>query len=354
MSAALSFQLSALELNKLVYETGSRSSPVPRINILDGVHVLDGGLASELEYAGARIDGPLWSAQVLEDEPEKLLAVHRAYIEAGAQCIATCSYQVSRMGYMEVGLPPQRADAALLRSVELARSAAAEFTDRKVLVAGSLGPYGAAMHNGAEYTGDYSCSYAELVEFHRQRIEVFARAGGNQKPDLLAFETFSSLEEVRAVGEAMAAFHPTGQESPGRGPGTWPTLPAWFSFSCRDETRVSHGELLRDCAAAVARLPQTVAIGVNCTQPAWITALIAELRAASDKPIIVYPNSGEGWDAARRCWTGTSDPEDFGAKAAEWFKAGAQMVGGCCRTRPAHIRAVASSGKDVGAVCNQF
>jgi homocysteine S-methyltransferase len=113
--------------------------------------------------------------------------------------------------------------------------------------------------------------------------------------------------------------------------------------------------LLRDCAAAVARLPQTVAIGVNCTQPALITALIAELRAASDKPVIVYPNSGEGWDAARRCWTGTSDPEDFGAKAAEWFKAGAQMVGGCCRTRPAHIRAVArAAGRSLGAVCNQF
>ena len=55
--------------------------------------------------AGARIDGPLWSAHVLEDEPEKLVAVHRAYIEAGAQCIATCSYQVSRMGYAEAGLP---------------------------------------------------------------------------------------------------------------------------------------------------------------------------------------------------------------------------------------------------------
>ena len=120
-----------------------------RENILRGVHVIDGGLASELEYLGARIDGPLWSAHVLEDEPEKVAAVHRAYIEAGSQCIATCSYQVSRMGYAEVGLSPERADAALLRSVALARSAAAEFRDRRVLVAGSLGPYGAALHNGA-------------------------------------------------------------------------------------------------------------------------------------------------------------------------------------------------------------
>jgi homocysteine S-methyltransferase len=295
-------------------------------SLLKGVHVIDGGLATELEYQGARIDGPLWSAHVLEDEPEILLAVHRAYIDAGAQCIATCSYQVSRMGYAEAGLKPERADAALLRSVELAHRAAAEFPGRRVLVAGSLGPYGAALHNGAEYTGDYDCSYGDLVRFHRERIEVFAQAGGPGIPDLLAFETFPSLEEARAVGEAMA-------------PG--PTLPAWFSFSCRDEKHVSHGERVADCAALVASFPQTVAIGVNCVPPGWIPSLIAELRAASGKPILVYPNSGEGWDAAARCWTGVSDPADFGSKAGEWFKAGAQVVGGCCRTRPAHIRAVA-------------
>jgi homocysteine S-methyltransferase len=145
-----------------------------RNTILHDLRVIDGGLATELEYQGARIDGPLWSAQVLEDEPEKLLAVHRAYIQAGAQCIATCSYQVSRIGYAEVGLKTERTDAALLRSVELARSVVGEFPDRRVLVAGSLGPYGAALHNGGEYHGNYDCSYADLVRFHRERIEVFA------------------------------------------------------------------------------------------------------------------------------------------------------------------------------------
>lgn len=302
--------------------------PIERGNILSGVRVLDGGLATELEYRGARIDGPLWSAHVLEDAPEILLAVHRAYIEAGAQCIATCSYQVSRMGYAEAGLTAERADAALLRPVELARQAAAEFPDRRVLVAGSLGPHGAALHNGGEYTGVYDCSYADLVQFHRERIEVFAGATGMSRPDMLAFETFPSLEEVRAVGEAMAQ---------------WPELKAWFSFSCRDEKHVSHGERVADCAAVVAAFPQTAAIGVNCVPPRWVPSLIDELRKGSTKPILVYPNSGEGWDAARRRWTGVTDPGEFGAKAAEWFAAGAQIVGGCCRTRPAHIQAVASA-----------
>ena len=299
-----------------------------RDSILRGIHVIDGGLATELEHIGARIDGPLWSAHVLEDEPEKLLAVHRAYIQAGAECIATCSYQVSRLGYVEVGLTAQRADAALLRSVELARRVVAEFPERRVLVAGSLGPYGAALHNGGEYSGNYDCSYNDLVCFHRERIEVFAGAKSSQAPDLLAFETFPSLEEARAVGEAMTP---------------WPGLRAWFSFSCRDEMRVSHGERVADCAALVASFPQTVAIGVNCVPPKWVPALIAELQAGSDKPIVVYPNSGEGWDAARRSWTGVTDPVEFGVHAKEWFKAGAQMVGGCCRTRPAHIREVAEA-----------
>ncbi len=297
-----------------------------RDSILRGIHVIDGGLATELEYAGARIDGPLWSAHVLEDEPEKLLAAHRAYIQAGAECIATCSYQVSRMGYAELGLTAEQADAALLRSVELARSVAAEFPERRVLVAGSLGPYGAALHNGGEYHGNYDCSHDSLVRFHRERIAIFANARGTQAPDLLAFETFPSLEEARAVGEAMAP---------------WPSLRAWFSFSCRDSGHVSHGERVAECATLVASFPQTVAIGVNCVPPKWIPALIGELRSASDKPIVVYPNSGEGWDAKRRSWTGVTDPENFGACAAEWFKEGAQIVGGCCRTRPAHIAAVA-------------
>jgi homocysteine S-methyltransferase len=295
--------------------------------LLRGIHVLDGGMASELEYQGANIDGPLWSAHVLEDAREKVVAVHRAYIEAGAQCILTASYQVSRMGYAEFGLSPERADAALLRAVSLARTAATEFPQRRVVVAASLGPYGAALHNGAEYHGNYGIGFDELVEFHRSRIRVLAE-GGTNAPDLLAFETLPSLEEAEAIGEALEP---------------WPNITAWFCFTCKDEKHVAHRELLSECAAAVARFPQTVAIGVNCTHPALMPALIGELRRASDKPVVVYPNSGEGWDAVTRNWTGSANPESYGAQAADWFRVGAQIVGGCCCTRPAHIRLVAEA-----------
>jgi homocysteine S-methyltransferase len=293
------------------------------------IRVLDGGMASELEYLGANLNGPLWSAHVLEDAPEKIIAVHRAYIEAGADVIETVSYQVSRMGYAQLGLAPERADAALLLSVDLARAAAAEFPNRGTLIASSLGPYGAALHNGAEYHGNYNIAFADLVSFHRQRIEVLANTNGRAiQPDLLAFETLPSLEEAKAIGEALAP---------------WPDLAAWFSFTCKDVQCVAHGESLRDCEAYVASLPQTIAIGVNCTHPMLITSLIGELRAATAKPIIAYPNSGEGWDAKTRRWTGTNDPPAYEAFAAEWFSAGAQIVGGCCRTRPAHIHQVANA-----------
>ena len=300
------------------------------MSLLQGVRVLDGGMASELEYLGADINGSLWSAQVLEDAPEKIIAVHRAYIEAGADIIETASYQVSRLGYDEVGLAPSRADAALLRSVDLARKAASYYPDRRILIAASLGPYGAALHNGAEYHGNYTCTFNDLVDFHQQRIGVLASARPSDAPDLLAFETLPSLAEAEAIGQALALH---------------PELAAWFSFTCRDVRCVAHGEPLRQCATAVAAFPQTAAIGVNCTHPSFISALIAELRSATDKPIIVYPNSGEGWDADHRCWTGASDPRAYGEESKEWFAAGAQVIGGCCRTRPAHVRMVAGCAR---------
>ena len=293
-------------------------------------HVVDGGMASELEFLGADISGPLWSAHVLEEAPEQVMAVHRAYLEAGADVLLTASYQVSRMGYEEVGRSVADADRALLRGVELAVAVRNEAGGRPILTAASLGPYGAALHNGAEYHGNYDCSYAELVKFHQERIGVLAES----EADLLAFETLPSFEEARAIGEALEP---------------WPDLAVWFTFNCPEtqapKLAVAHGEALRACATLAASFPQTVAVGVNCTQPVWMLKLIAELKQASTKPIVVYPNSGEGWDAHARCWTGSSDAAAFGEQAGAWFAAGAQLIGGCCRTGPEHIRQVAFAAR---------
>lgn len=290
--------------------------------------VLDGGMASELEFLGANISGPLWSAHVLEDAPERVKAVHRAYLEAGADVLLTASYQVSRKGYAEFGLAAAEADRALLRAVELAESVRREAGRPDALIAASLGPYGAALHNGSEYHGNYECSLDELVDFHRERIAVLAESGA----DLLAFETIPSLEEAEAIARALEA---------------WPELAAWMSFTCPEPRgaalEVAHGERLFDCAAFADAVPQVIAIGVNCTEPRWIAGLIAEVKRSSAKPVVVYPNSGEGWDAEHRRWTGVSEPRSFGRMAHAWYAAGAQLIGGCCRTRPEHIREVAAA-----------
>jgi len=296
-------------------------TPASQLDLID-VRVLDGGMATELENLGCDLSGPLWSAHVLREQPKKIAAVHASYLAAGADCILTASYQVSAEAYAEIGLTAGDAAAGLRASVRLAEDArAASHSPRNILIAASLGPFGAALHNGAEYHGNYEIVCDELVAFHARRIAVLAATNA----DLLAFETVPSLEEAKAIVASLAPF---------------PEIAAWVSFTCKDESRVAHGEAIAECAALLDSAPQIVAVGINCTPPGLVTTLIRQVKEATAKPIVVYPNSGEGWDAERRCWTGSSDPADFGGLAEEWRKAGAQIIGGCCRTGPEHVRAI--------------
>ena len=296
---------------------------------LSGLHVLDGGMATELERKGFDLSGPLWSAHVLESSPEAIADVHRAYLEAGADCLLTASYQVSAEGFQKIGSDAANAaDAAanaLRASVALAEKVRSEYqadSPRRIWIAASLGPYGAMLHNGAEYHGNYACGFDELVRFHSKRIAVLAQTNA----DFLAFESVPSLEEARAI---LAALQP------------YPDVAAYISFTCRDESHVSHGESLQACAELLDREPQIIAVGINCTSPELIGSLVSRLEQTTRKPILVYPNSGEQWDAVHRCWQGDGQVQEFGELARRWRGAGAQWIGGCCRTGPEHVRAVA-------------
>jgi homocysteine S-methyltransferase len=317
------------------YTDTMTSRELPRVTgpDLTGLHVLDGGLATELERAGCDLASPLWSGDVLRTQPEKVLAVHRSYLEAGADCLLTASYQVSAMGFREVGLPPENAHTAIQQSVALAAQAREEYAlaerasgraPRRIWIAGSLGPYGAALHNGAEFHGNYDVTRAALTEFHAERIAAMQ----DTVADFLAFETVPSLEEAEAILAALTHY---------------PDVAAYISFTCRDERHTGHGELIRDCARLLDPVDQIIAVGVNCTAPRYIEPLIREIRTATKKRIAVYPNSGETWVAASRSWAGASDPGGFGALAHQWREAGADWIGGCCRTTPQHIRAVATA-----------
>lgn len=271
--------------------------------IASGTPVLiDGGLSTQLESMGCALTDSLWTARTLIDDPSIVTAAHRAFVDAGSELVISASYQVSRAGFERVGLSAADADHALRASVSAARAAG-------VLVAASVGPYGAIAHDGGEYRGRYGRSLDELASFHAERIAVLVDAA----PDLLAVETIPDADEARALAEVL----PT-------------DMPAWVCFTAADDAHLRSGHRVEEGIAVFAGHAGVRAIGINCTEPHHLPALIARIRAVSALPIVVYPNAGGSWDAQQGAWVGPTEP--VGAAMASWIAAGATIVGGCCGT----------------------
>lgn len=306
-------------------------NPIEKILQEYSVFIIDGALATELERRGCDLKDPLWSAKILLEQPDLIRQVHYDYFVAGADCAITASYQATIEGFMRRGLSRETALTLIRRSVELAKEARDQFwsiESHRVgrpypLVAASVGPYGAFLADGSEYRGHYGLSKTQLMDFHRPRMAALLAAG----PDLLACETIPSRIEAQALVELLREF---------------PQAQAWISFSCRDEAHIWEGDRLRDCVQEVAASPQVIAVGVNCTSPRFIPALIREARQATDKPVLVYPNSGETYDPTKGDWDGRPAYLSFGEQAREWHSAGACLIGGCCRTTPEDIRQIAA------------
>ncbi len=312
--------------------------PIKQFIEYQGVFIVDGGLATELEWRGYDLADELWSARLLLENPAAIRQVHSDYLWQGADCVISASYQATIPGLMRRGLSPAAAADLLRLSVRLAQAARDEFwaveANRggrlRPLVAASVGPYGAYLADGSEYRGDYGLSVAELVAWHRPRWRILAESGA----DLLACETIPSWEETQALATLL-------RETP--------QVPAWVSFSARDGTHISDGTPIAQCAALLDAIPNVVAVGVNCTPPYLMPDLITAVQSATGKYIIVYPNSGERYDAVHKCWRGDTDPSEYGTISREWRKMGAALIGGCCRTRPAHIRQIRDRTPRMGA-----
>jgi len=290
-----------------------------------GWMVLDGGLATTLEANGADLDDELWSARLLLEAPERIRKAHDDFLAAGADCIETATYQATFEGFRRRGLGDCEGTRLLELSVSLACDARDTFwsatTDRagrrKPLVAASIGPYGAFLADGSEYRGDYGLDVEQLHAFHQRRWRVLA-AG---EADLLACETIPSFPEVLALLRLL-------DETP--------DSRAWISFSCGEKARLADGSDLAEAVRACQRRPNVVGVGINCIGPEKIAALLRILRDHTDKPLLVYPNSGEAYDATRTAWSGRPS-EDWVEMAPEWIRLGAGAVGGCCRTGPDDI-----------------
>jgi homocysteine S-methyltransferase len=298
----------------------------------DGPVILDGGLATELEARGCDISGALWSARVLRERPEAIEQLHYDYYAAGASVAITASYQASYEGFASIGIEAHETTQLLRRSVELARGARDRYRrehpgdSRELLVAASVGPYGAISHDGAEYRGDYGLGVDALADFHARRFEVLSAAGA----DLLACETIPVLDEARAYATLLA-----------RNPRTQ----AWLSFTSPDGAHTSHGEPLVECARLADGIPNVIAVGVNCVKPEIVAEAIGVLKAGTGKPIVVYPNSGERWSAGDESWHGAPDEDGLAAHAPRWIEAGASLVGGCCRIGPGQIARLSATLK---------
>lgn len=290
------------------------------------VAILDGGLATSLENAGHNLNDPLWSARVLLSDPAAIQEVHAQHLRSGADIITTATYQASVQGFGARGLAASEGRQYLHLAVDLACQARDAFwTDERInsgrfrpLVAASIGPYGAYLADGSEYRGDYQISDEQLKEFHRPRWDVLARGPA----DLLACETLPSGQEARVLVGLL-------RETPHR--------QAWFSFSCQDGHRLGDGTPLREAALYCDACPQVVALGVNCSSPSHIASLISEVREVTAKPVIVYPNLGEKYDAKTQSWRAGSSDETWLDLAEKWAALGAEIIGGCCRIGPEMI-----------------
>jgi len=288
-----------------------------------GPVVLDGGLAAELERAGHDLSDRLWSARVLADEPDAVRAAHRRFLDAGARVVTTASYQVSFEGLRAAGVDGPGTRELLRRSVRLAREAVDGEPGR--WVAASVGPYGAMLAGGEEYTGTYAPALGvdALAAWHRPRLEVLAAAGA----DVLACETVPATAEAQALLAEVARLD----------------VPAWLSLTTvttPDGTVTTRlGEPVEPVFALAGSVPQIIAVGVNCTDPGGAAAAVRVAARASGRPVVVYPNSGETWDGAARRWRGRPGfaPDDVW----EWSAAGARLIGGCCRVTPADVARVA-------------
>ena len=296
------------------------------------VIVLDGGFATQLEAQGADLSDALWSARLLADAPDEIVAAHVAYFRAGARVATTASYQATFEGFARRGIGHDQSIALMQRSVELASAARAivlaEQTPAsagpatRLFVAASIGPYGAMLADGSEYRGRYGRSVAQLRDHHRERLAVLA----STPADVLAIETIPELEEAVAVAGLL-------EETDGAS--------AWISFTCADGARLRSGVPIEEAVEAVDGTRGLLAVGVNCTAPEHIDELLGRIAAATTLPVVVYPNSGEGWDATRRTWMGATAGRVDAAAGNRWLAAGARLIGGCCRVTPDQVRGLA-------------
>jgi homocysteine S-methyltransferase len=253
------------------------TTPLSELLSRRGLVFFGTALATELERRGLDLSSSLWSARVIDVDPNAIVSVHLDAPRVGADVVSSASDQASRMGFARLGRAGAEADACITRAVQLARGAVAQHGAPGRLVAASLGPYGAVLADGSEFTSDYPLSASELADFHTPRVEAAWRG----RPDIVLFETLPSMAEAVALVARR-----------------FPVLPFMASFWARAGA-LSHGERFGDVVARLEVEPNVVAVGHNCTAPDVIAPLLASASPAH-VALAASPSSGETWNAVTR------------------------------------------------------
>lgn len=290
-----------------------------------GSVVIDGAMSTALEKLGCDLNNRLWSARILADDPEKIRTVHAQYFEAGADVAITASYQATAAGFADAEINETEAARLIRLSVTLAREARDAYErnppNRPLLVAGAVGPYGAYLADGSEYTGRYHLTDDAYREFHRVRLDALKAAGA----DLIAVETQPKLEEVAVLLKMLEARE----------------LSAWVTFTLADEGHLPDGTLVEDAARLCATSPAVDALGLNCVKRELAAGALKRMASVTDLPLILYPNSGETYDAATKTWHHPVGGPGWQHFVGPWQSLGVKCLGGCCRTLPSDIVEIA-------------
>lgn len=289
-----------------------------------GYAVIDGALATELQNRGCDLNDALWSAKILIEQPHLISAVHYDYFNAGADCAITASYQATPLGFAKRGLSQLAAIELIKKSVILAQHAKTIYlqqhaTSKPLVIAGSVGPYGAYLADGSEYTGNYALSDQEMSLFHIDRINALIEAG----VDILACETMPSFTEIKVLIDIIKQY---------------PTMPCWVSFTLKDSQHLSDGTPLKHVIEWLNTIDQVIFMGVNCIALDKVTSALKTFNQFTTKPLVVYPNSGELYDANTKTWSVNDHHLTLSNQVREWQENGAKLIGGCCRTTPEDIR----------------
>lgn len=287
--------------------------------------VLDGAMSTPLEHAGVKTNNDLWTATALIEDPQKVYQVHMDYFKAGADMVITDTYQANLEAFKKHGLTDTQGRSLIRKAVKLAKSARDAFeeeTGKHNYVAGTIGPYGAYLADGSEYRGDYELTKEEYRNFHKPRLEELVNAG----VDVLAVETQPKLEEVQVLLDMIKE--------------DYPTYPVYVSFSLQDAYTISEGTPLAKAIHALEENDQIFAIGFNCVPLDITEQAVKNMREITDKPIIIYPNSGATYDPTTKTWSDPKEGPTFKELIPSWYEAGANIIGGCCTTMPSDIENV--------------